>query len=252
MREIKCGLLGKTLGHSRSPEIHSRLGDYPYRLYEMPETEVPAFLRSGEWTGLNVTIPYKKTVVPFLDELSPVADRIGSVNTIVRRTDGSLYGDNTDVYGFEAMVRRAGFELKGEKTLVLGSGGASAAVQEALRRLGADPVVVISRSGPFHYGNLHLQADATYLVNTTPVGMYPETDAQPLDLAALPGLRGVLDLIYRPLETKLLKQAGELGIPGRNGLYMLVAQAWKSAEQFLGEKIPEERVETIYREMIKA
>ena len=249
MNRMKCGLIGKTLAHSRSPEIHRDLGDYEYRLYEMPEEEIEGFLRDGDWRGMNVTIPYKKTVVPFLTELSPVAESLGSVNTIVRREDGSLWGDNTDVYGFEAMTKYFGFDgLAGKKCLVLGSGGASVSVLEALRRMGAKPVV-ISRSGEFNYGNLGLQADAEYVVNTTPVGMYPNMDAAPLDLRDLPGCRGVIDIIYNPPETRLMRQARELGVPTCNGLYMLVAQAWRSAEQFLGEEIPESTVEKIYREM---
>ena len=243
---MKCGLLGAKLGHSRSPEIHRELADYEYRLYEKTAEELPAFLLQGDWHGINVTIPYKKQVLPWLTELSPVAEALGSVNTIVRRSDGTLFGDNTDVYGFEAMVRRSGFSLAGRKTLVLGSGGASASVCEALRRLEAKPVV-ISRSGEYNYQNLSLNADAEYVVNTTPVGMYPDTDASPLNLEELPACRGVMDIIYNPAETKLMRQAARLGIPACNGLYMLVAQAWRSAELFLGAEIPESRVEEIYR-----
>ena len=246
-----CGLLGKTLGHSRSPEIHARLGTYEYRLYERQEEEIPDFLRNGEWRGLNVTIPYKKTVVPFLDGMSPAAASLGSVNTILRREDGSLWGDNTDVTGFEAMVRRFRFPVAGEKVLVLGSGGASAAVREALHRLDARPVT-ISRSGEYNYQNLFLHADAGFVVNTTPVGMFPRMDASPLDLRELPALRGVIDIIYNPLETRLMRQAAERGIPCCNGLYMLVAQAWRGSELFQGQPIPESRVEEIYQEMSRA
>ena len=251
MSRMKCGLLGKKLGHSWSPRIHRDLGDYEYLLYERQEEEIPDFLRNGDWHGMNVTIPYKKTVIPFMDELSPTAKELGSVNTVVRREDGSLWGDNTDVYGFEAMVRYFGFGVGGKKTLVLGSGGASVSVQAALKRLGADPVIVISRSGEYNYQNLELQSDAQYVVNTTPVGMYPETEASPLDLRELPACRGVMDIIYNPPETRLMKQAAEMGLPVCNGLYMLVAQAWRSAEQFLGESIPESKVEKIYQDMTR-
>lgn len=251
MEEIRCGLLGEKLGHSWSPEIHAGLADYEYRLYEKREEEIPEFLRGGSWRGMNVTIPYKKTVVPFLDELTPVAAALGSVNTIVRRADGTLLGDNTDVYGFEEMIRYFGFPVSGQKTLVLGSGGASAAVREALRRLGAEPVITVSRSGEDNYENLERHADAAFLVNTTPVGMYPKTDAAPVDLRRLPGLRGVIDIIYNPPETRLMRQAREMGLPACNGLYMLVAQGWKAAERFLGESIPAERAEKIYRELSK-
>ena len=243
---LRCGLLGKTLGHSRSPEIHRLLGDYAYVLYEKSEEELPSFLRGGAWDGLNVTIPYKKTVLPFVDELSPVAARIGSVNTLVRRPDGRIFGDNTDVAGFLAMVRFSGFDVRGRKTLVLGSGGASVSVCEALRQLEARPVV-ISRSGENNYRNLDRHADAEYLVNTTPVGMFPHTDASPLDPAVLPACRGVLDIVYNPAETLLMRQARSLGIPAVNGLYMLVAQAKRSAELFTGMPIPDEKTEAVFR-----
>ena len=248
METLRCGLLGKKLGHSRSPEIHRLLGDYEYRLYEMDETDLESFLRKGTWRGMNVTIPYKKAVVPFLDSLSPVAASLGSVNTILRLGDGTLFGDNTDVYGFEAMVRRFEFDLAGRKSLILGSGGASASVREALRRLGAESAV-ISRSGPFHYGNLYLQKDAEYVVNTTPVGMWPNVDDAPLDLRELPSCRGVIDLIYNPPETRLTAQAKAMGMRCCTGLYMLVAQAWRAAELFLDQNIPESRVEAIYQEV---
>ena len=245
--EAKFGLIGRKLGHSWSPRIHRELAGYDYRLFEMEAEEIPGFLRRKGWRGMNVTIPYKKTVVPYLDELSPAAAALGSVNTIVRREDGSLYGDNTDVYGFEAMARRFGFDPRGRKVLVLGSGGASAAVRAALERLGAGSVITISRSGEDNYGNIRRHADAEFIVNTTPVGMFPETEAMPMDPAEIPGCRAVMDIIYNPPETMLTRRARELGIPACTGLYMLTGQAWKSAELFLGKEIPESRVETVYR-----
>ena len=245
---LHCGLLGKKLGHSRSPEIHRELGDYEYLLYEKAEDEVEGFIRHGNWDGLNVTIPYKKTVIPFLDELSPVSARLGSVNTVVRRADGSLFGDNTDVSGFEAMVRFSGFPVSGAKILVLGSGGASVSVCEALRMQNAEPVV-ISRTGENNYDNLTRHTDARFVVNTTPVGMFPDTDASPLDLSRLPSCRGVLDIIYNPPVTLLMRQAESLGIPSVNGLYMLVAQARRSAELFTGRLISDPEVERIFRLM---
>lgn len=243
---LQCGLLGKTLGHSRSPEIHSLLGDYAYQLYEKPEDEVENFILYGPWDGLNVTIPYKKTVLPFIDELSPVARHVGSVNTIIRRSDNTLYGDNTDVAGFEEMVHFSGLSLSGEKVLVLGSGGASVAVCEALRRLNSEPVV-ISRSGENNYQNLSRHADARFLVNTTPVGMFPNTDASPLDLSRLPNCAGVLDIVYNPPVTKLMRQAADLDIPAFNGLWMLVAQARASSELFTGRSIPKSKTEEIFK-----
>ncbi len=245
---LKCGLLGKKLSHSRSPEIHRQLGDYEYLLFEKQEDELEAFLKAGDWTGMNVTIPYKKTVLPYVAELSPVAEKIGSVNTLIRRPDGTLFGDNTDVAGFTSMVRFSGLCLRGTKVLVLGSGGASVSVCEGLRELDAFPVI-ISRRGENRYDNLEKHADASFLVNATPVGMFPDTEGSPLDLNRLPACRGVFDLIYNPRETRLMAQAREMGIPAVNGLYMLVAQARKSAELFTGKTIPEDKVEEIYRTM---
>ncbi len=247
---LRCGLLGRKLSHSWSPPIHALLGSYEYLLFEKEEDEVESFILSGAWDCLNVTIPYKKTVLAWVDDMTETARRVGSVNTLIRRKDGTIFGDNTDVFGFTAMVRSAGFDLRGEKALVLGSGGASVAVLDALRTLQAHPVI-ISRSGADNYENLERHADASFVVNTTPVGMYPATDASPLDLRRIPGCRGVLDLIYNPTETKLMRQAESLGIPSVNGLYMLVAQALRSAEQFLGKEIPETRIGEIFQIMAK-
>ena len=235
---MRCGLLGKKLGHSYSPAIHAMLsGSYTYGLFEKEEAELPAFLRSGDWDGLNVTIPYKKTVIPYLDGLSETARAIGSVNTIVRREDGSLYGDNTDYDGFLETLRYMCIEPAGQKVLVLGSGGASAMACYALKGLGAEPVV-ISRSGENNYGNLHLHADAELLVNTTPVGMFPDNGKSPLSLELFPELSCVVDFVYNPMRTKLILEAEELDIPHVNGLRMLVGQARRAAEIFTGKSIP--------------
>ncbi len=235
---MRCGLLGKKLGHSYSPAIHAMLsGSYTYELFERDEAEIPAFLRSGDWDGLNVTIPYKKTVIPYLDGLSETARAIGSVNTIVRREDGSLYGDNTDYDGFLETLRYMCIEPAGQKVLVLGSGGASAMACYALKGLGAEPVV-ISRSGENNYGNLHLHADAGLLVNTTPVGMFPDNGKSPLSLELFPELTCVVDVVYNPMRTKLILEAEELDIPHVNGLRMLVGQARRAAELFTGKSIP--------------
>lgn len=232
----QCGLLGEKLGHSFSPEIHALLGDYAYRLYEKTPAELGDFLRSGTFDGLNVTIPYKREVIPYCAALSPRAEAIGSVNTLVRRPDGTLYGDNTDYGGFAAMLKASGLRVEGEKALVLGSGGASRTVQAVLRDAGAD-VVVISRSGPDNYENLGMHSDAAVLVNATPVGMYPHNGASPVDLAAFPRCRGVFDLIYNPARTTLLLQAEERGIAAVGGLRMLVEQARLAAELFCGRDI---------------
>jgi len=243
---MKCGLLGRKLGHSYSPQIHSFLGDYPYTLFEKEPIEIQDFLKNGDFTGINVTIPYKKDVIPYLDDLSPVSRKLGAVNTIVRRSDGSLFGHNTDYFGFSTMVRRSGLNVADKKVLVLGSGGASNTVVAVLEEMGAH-VVIISRSGQNNYKNLHLHEDASLIVNTTPVGMYPNTEEAPLDLALFPALKGVLDVIYNPARTALLQQAEERGIVAMNGLLMLVAQAKEAAEYFTGQPIQDTLIDSIYR-----
>lgn len=242
---MRCGLLGRTLGHSYSPQIHRHLGSYSYELFEKEPEQIEQFLHSDEFDALNVTIPYKKSVLPYCDELTPIAQQLGSVNTIIRRANGSLIGHNSDYYGFYSMVMRAKLQLDGKKVLVLGTGGAAVTVCAVLNALNAQ-VVQISRSGKNNYGNLHLHADASVIVNATPVGMYPETDAAPLDLSVFPKLEGVLDLIYNPAETRLLAQARKLGLITENGLWMLVAQAFESAQWFTDTPLPEQLIEDIY------
>lgn len=245
---MKCGLLGRKLGHSYSPQIHNLLGDYSYVLFEKEPDELENFLKNGDFSGLNVTIPYKKEVIPYLSELSPTAQKMGCVNTVLRRSDGTLYGHNTDYFGFTSLVRHAGLSVTGKKVLVLGSGGASNTAVAALKDLGASPVI-ISRSGENNYGNLHLHRDAAAIVNATPVGMYPNTGVSPINLELFPNLEGVLDVIYNPARTQLLLDAEKLGIPRENGLWMLVAQAKEAAEVFTGGKISDEVIEKIYRRL---
>lgn len=245
---MKCGLLGRKLSHSYSPQIHSFLGDYNYGLFEKEPDELEFFLQKGDFTGLNVTIPYKKDVLPYLDELSPTARKMGAVNTIVRRKDGTLYGHNTDYFGFQYLVKKSGLTVSGKKVLVLGSGGASNTAVAVLEELGSD-VVIISRSGENNYDNLHLHRDAAVIVNTTPVGMYPHTGAAPVKLIDFPGLEGVLDVIYNPARTRLLLDTETLGIPAENGLWMLIAQAKESAEYFLGTCLEDGCIDAIYRKL---
>ncbi len=245
---IKCGLLGEKLPHSYSPQIHSLLGEYEYLLYEKREDELEAFIKSKEWDGLNVTIPYKKDVIKYLDSLGDTALKAGSVNTVVRRSDGTLYGDNTDVYGFIKMVEHSGISVEGKKVLVLGSGGASVAVVTALKQLNALPVI-ISRRGEDNYNNLEKHYDAEVIVNTTPVGMYPNAGNSPVEPEQFPHLKGVLDVIYNPSLTELLLKAQRLGIKVENGLYMLVAQAKKSSEIFTGNTISDDVIDRIYNKL---
>lgn len=239
-----CGLLGRKLGHSYSPAIHHLMADYAYELYEREPEDVADFIKNGRWDGLNVTIPYKKTVFPLCDEVSETARRMGSVNTLVRRADGTIYGDSTDPFGFEYLLRRHGFDPAGKKALILGSGGASASVLEVLDRLGAHSVV-ISRSGEDNYQNLERHSDAALIVNATPVGMYPHNGESPVDLSLFPQCRAAADLIYNPARTAFLLQAEQLGIPAANGLTMLVAQAKRSCEQFTGQALEDDVIERV-------
>ena len=242
---MQCGLLGRKLGHSYSPQIHGQLASYDYSLFEKEPEELEGFLKNGNFVGLNVTIPYKKDVIPFLDELSPVARRLGAVNTIVRREDGSLVGHNTDYFGFRYLVQQSGLDVRRKKVLVLGSGGASNTAVAALQELGAT-VIIISRSGENNYDNLHLHADASVIVNTTPVGMYPNTGVSPIDLGCFPRLEGVLDVVYNPARTRILLDAESRGLVAMNGLWMLVAQAKESAEWFTGSAIDQNKIPEIH------
>lgn len=248
---LKCGLLGEKLGHSYSPQIHAMLADYEYKLYERAPEELEDFLKNGEFDGLNVTIPYKKTVIPYCAELSDIARRLGSVNTIVRRADGSLYGDNTDAFGFVGLVRHSGVEVAGKNAIVLGSGGASVTVCAMFEELGAAKVTVISRQGEYNYDNLGRVADTQVIVNATPCGMYPKTGVSAVDLRGFPKLEGVLDIVYNPARTALLLQAEELGLPSAGGLYMLVAQAKRSAELFMGKTLPDSEIPRIRDAMLR-
>lgn len=240
---MRVGLIGRQLGHSFSPQIHAMLADYGYRLVELEPCEVGTFLQSEEFDALNVTIPYKKSVLPFLSELSPEAEALGAVNTVTRTARG-LCGDNTDYYGFLYMLKRSGIEVEGKKVLVLGSGGAGVTARAVLSDGGAC-VRVISRGGDDNYGNLERHYDADVIVNATPVGMFPDVGKAPVRLADFTRCSGVIDLIYNPARTRLLLEAEQLGIPYTNGLPMLVSQAKKSCEIFTGETIDDAVIERI-------
>lgn len=247
---MNCGLLGRKLGHSYSPQIHAYLGDYSYQLFEKEPDKLADFLNNGRFSGLNVTIPYKKAVIPFCDQLSDAAQKLGVVNTIVRQKDGSLIGHNTDYYGFLYTMRKVGLDVSGKKALVLGSGGASAIAVAVLQELGAS-VITVSRSGENNYTNLEMHTDAALIVNATPVGMYPDTGVAPVALDLFPKLEGVIDVIYNPARTALLQEAEKRGIVAENGLWMLVAQAKESAEWFTGKKIPDDIIPHIYKQLVQ-
>lgn len=246
MAEKIYGLLGRKLGHSWSVPIHQALGCQSYRLYEVEPEALPGFLAKEEIGGLNVTIPYKREVIPFCQELDQGAKAIGSVNTIVRGADGKLRGYNTDLAGFQLIARKAGADFSGKKVVVMGDGGASLTVQAAAKMGGAKEVAVISLEGPDNYRNLpRRHANADILINATPVGMWPKAEGQLVDLKIFTRLSAVLDLIYNPLRTGLLLQARELGIPCCGGLPMLVEQAVKAEEHFFGREYPKEAGEKI-------
>ena len=248
------GLIGEHLGHSFSAEIHARLGEEPYELKELAPEEVPVFLRQGDFKGINVTIPYKQTVMPFLDEISETARAIGAVNTIVRR-DGKLYGGNTDAAGLEMLLLRTGADFKGKKVLVLGTGGTSKTAVYVARKLGAAQVIRVSRTareGAVTYAQAAAEhADAQVLINTTPCGMYPHPDECAVDPDLFPKLEAVADAVYNPLRTNLVLEARKRGIPAEGGLFMLAAQAVRAAEAFRGITYPAGTAEKIYKELLR-
>ncbi len=245
---MRYGLIGERLGHSYSKEIHGRIARYDYELREIAREALPEFLMKREFLGINVTIPYKEAVMPFLDEISENARLIGSVNTIVCR-NGRLSGYNTDLSGMIAMLRHAGIGLCGRRVMILGTGGTSKTARAAAKKLGAARVTVVSRQGReggISYEEARRQSDTQILINTTPVGMYPHTEEQPVTLDSFPELAGVADVIYNPLRTELIQEAAARGIPCTGGLYMLAAQAEYARSLFLGEEADETLIERAY------
>ena len=238
------GLIGRTLSHSDSVPIHAGFGRSDYRLFEVEPDGIEAFLNTPGLAGLNVTIPYKRAVIPYLTELTPEARRVGGVNTILFLPDGRRVGCNTDVAGFTYMVRRLGADVRGEKALVFGSGGAGMAAKVALEDMGAR-VTVISRAGADNYQNLSRHADAAILVNATPVGMYPHPDGAAADPGAFPRAKAAFDMVYNPLRTDFLRLAERANIPCAGGLGMLAAQARRAEELFSGLSIPESETERV-------
>ena len=239
------GLIGETLKHSWSVPIHHELGCGDYRLYELKAEELEPFLKGNEIGGLNVTIPYKKAVIPCCASIDPYAAAIGSVNTLVPDEDGRIHGFNTDALGLSYIARRSGISFRGAKAVILGSGGTSLTAQAVARQEGAREVIVVSRSGENNYTNIARHSDADILINTTPVGIYPHNGERPIDLSVFPSLSGVLDVIYNPQRTALLMQAEEQGISHSGGLPMLVAQAVRAEEKFFGKAIPDSEIERI-------
>ena len=241
---MEFALLGEKLGHSFSPQIHRALAGCDYQLLPTPPEAVADLFRRRDFRGLNVTIPYKQTVMPLCDEIDPRAAAIGAVNTVVNR-GGRLTGYNTDIDGLIYLARRTGVDMAGKKVVILGSGGTGRTARAAAGELGAAEIVTVSRGGEDNYETLFRHADAQVLLNTTPVGMYPNCGVSPVSLDAFPHLEGVLDVVYNPLRTALLLEARERGLPCSCGLPMLVAQAWRAEELFTGSAIPAETVEAV-------
>lgn len=247
---MKYGLIGEHLKHSYSCEIHAQIADYEYELHEIPPSGLGGFLKKREFNAINVTIPYKQDVIPYLDEISDTAKRIGAVNTIVNR-NGRLYGDNTDFAGMLALARHIGVDMKGRKVLILGTGGASKTGHALAEYMGAQSVYYVSRSGKD--GSITYEqavtehSDARIIINATPVGMFPKQDGRPIDISAFPKLEGVIDAIYNPLRTNLILDAQERGIPAEGGLYMLSAQAVHASAVFRGIPLDESLVDKAFK-----
>lgn len=247
---MKYGLIGEHLKHSYSCEIHAQIADYEYELHEIPPSGLGEFLKKREFNAINVTIPYKQDVIPYLDEISDTAKRIGAVNTIVNR-NGRLYGDNTDFAGMLALAKHIGVDMKGRKVLILGTGGASKTGHALAEYMGAQSVYYVSRSGKD--GSISYEqavtehSDAQIIINATPVGMFPKQDGRPIDISAFPKLEGVIDAIYNPLRTNLILDAQERGIPAEGGLYMLSAQAVHASAVFRDIPLDESLVDKAFK-----
>lgn len=246
---MKYGLIGEHLGHSFSKYIHSQLSDYEYELTEVAKEDIDDFFRRGDFLGVNVTIPYKETVIPHLYYIDENAKRIGSVNTVVNR-GGRLYGYNTDYYGMISLAKHAGIVISGKKVAILGTGGTSKTARAVAEALGAREIVRVSRresDGVITYRQLTtLHSDTDIIINTTPVGMYPNVGVSAVDIGSFRKLSGVIDAVYNPIRSKLIIDAIRLGIPAEGGLYMLVGQAVRASEIFLGVKYPESELDRIY------
>lgn len=243
------GVLGRKLPHTFSPQLHAEFGDYEYGVIEKEPEELEAYMTGGSFRGINVTIPYKKDVIPYCHELSDIARATGSVNTIYIGDKGKLIGDNTDYYGFCYMIKRAGIKVVGKKALILGSGGVSGTVHKALKDLGAREIVIISRTGENNYENIDRHSDAEIIVNTTPVGMFPDAGRSVIKVKDFPKLEGLADLIYNPIRTKLVRDAEKAGIKAIGGLSMLAAQGAKASSHFGGRQISEAEIEAVTRKL---
>lgn len=251
---MQYGLIGEKLGHSFSAEIHQKLKSNPYTLCELAEDEIPAFFVAKDFCAINVTIPYKTTVMPYLSHISEQAYAIGAVNTVVNR-GGELWGYNTDFFGMQALLAHAGITVKDKKVAILGTGGTSKTAHAVAEFLGAKEILTVSRRAGddvVTYAELtEAHTDVQVIINTTPVGMYPNADGCPVSLSAFDRLEGVIDAIYNPLRTKLVLEAQGKGIKAEGGLYMLVAQAVRASEFFLDCAYDTQTTENIYRDLLQ-
>ncbi len=249
-KNLSFGLIGRTLKHSYSEKIHNLLDDYPYTLFELEPNELESFVKSRKVDGFNITIPYKTDIIPFLDEISGIAKEIGAVNTVIRKGD-KLVGYNTDFDGMTYMIERAGISLKDKTVMILGSGGTAKTANVVAKRLGAKEIIRVSRSGEINYQNCYQRTSVQVLINTTPVGMFPNNYEMPIDIDRFPLLEGVVDVVYNPAITMLLSRAKELGLKYTNALSMLVGQAKRAAELFLDEKIDDSEIDRIVKILSK-
>ena len=256
---MEYGLIGEKLAHSFSKEIHGYIGDYSYELCEIPKEKLHDFLTEKRFKAMNVTIPYKQAVLPYLSEISPEAQKIGAVNLIVNK-NGRLYGYNTDYFGAKQLIERANVQVKGKKALILGSGGTRRTLHAVLSDLGAGEILTVSREktpDTITYEEAKtLHKNAEILVNTTPVGMYPNTDAIPIDPCIFFNLSGAIDVIYNPLCTDFIEKARKCGVPCANGLFMLAAQAVQASaimrDISLSEEKTKEICEKTYKKTLRA
>ena len=251
---MEYGLIGEHLPHSFSPEIHKRIGDYKYEIKELEPEELESFIKAKDFKGINVTIPYKQAVIPYLDEIDETAKEIGAVNTVVNRS-GKLFGYNTDFGGLKALFQRVGINVSGKKAIIFGNGGTSKTAEAVLENLGAQTVlktdIVPAENVITNEEAVLKHSDAEILVNTTPCGMFPKLSGTAVDPADFPDLEGAIDVVYNPLKTDFIQRAQSLGVPAKGGLYMLVMQAILASELFFDNSVPKEKAESIYQELLR-
>ncbi|MBQ2736995.1 MAG: shikimate dehydrogenase [Clostridia bacterium] len=252
---MKYGVIGEHLKHSFSKDIHEKIADYKYDICEIEPEKLENFIKSGEFEGINVTIPYKEKVIPHLYSVSDKAKRIGAVNTVVNK-DGKLYGYNTDYMGMRALILRNKIDLKGKKALIMGNGGTAKTGRAVLTDLGASQIIHVGREGEgadVLYGDVvELHSDADFILNTTPVGMFPKNEGKIIDIKLFPKLMGLIDVVYNPLRTNIVLDAIEMGIPAESGLYMLVSQAVYASEFFLEKEYDISVCESTFKEILKS